>query len=802
MDTHALERLDFPRVRELLAGFALSSLGRGLAGAIGPTARSALVHRWHQQVRELFRLRGQRGLPPFAGITDVRELIKRCAPPLQVSTEEIARIGDTLGGTHEVASYLANLPEDFPELRHLAGRIGDFGSIRERIRNVIDERSQVRDDASPKLARIRREIEHAAGRVREVVRRLLKDAGVRQILQFPNATFHQDRLVLPVKTEHRGRIPGIIHRHSDSGATIYVEPAEAVELNNESIKLRAEEAEEIARLLWELAHEVYLNADAILKTLDALAVLDLLAAKLRFADAFGMRSPELTEAAVLNVREARHPLLLELVRQRRERGEPADGVVPIHYRLGEDFDLLVITGPNTGGKTVALKTVGLLTLMVQAGLPVPAGEGSTFGVFRDVFVDIGDEQSLQQSLSTFSAHLKQQLETLRKAGPQSLVLIDEIGAGTDPEEGAAIGRAILEELLQLQCRCVVTTHIGALKSFAYTTARAENASVEFDQQTLRPTYHLRIGEPGSSNAIAIAQRLGMPRKLVHAAERNLSRQARMLHAAIAGTAAAKREAEAAREAAHSARLHADRAETEAAAARQSLERKQAEFQEWVTRVVHLRAGDPVRVRGFDRDGRIVRLRIDLQRAEVDVGSFTVEVPLGDVLPPQAPVPPPRPPRPPPSRPVAPVAVSAEGPAAHAAATPEAAVATRSAAGAETLAADTDVAGAKAVAVRAEGAAPGAPRPASADGGELRRGREHRPSAQPDRPPRPPRPPPPIRSLSDAQVNELKAGDAVYVKRLHRRGRLVRLVPEKKLAVVNVGLFEAEVPYHGLAQPPE
>lgn len=759
MDAHALECLDFGRIRDLLAGYAMTGLGRGLAAAIRPVARPERIHRWLAQFRELQRLESQRGLPPLGGISDVRELVHRCAPPLRVTVEDIARIGSTLAGTHAVARYLADLPEDCPELRHLAERIGDFHTIAGRIAAVVDERGQVRDDASPKLARIRGEIQRVAAQIREVVGRLLHDPQVRRLLQYANHTFHGDRMVLPVKMEYRGRLPGIIHRSSDSGATIYVEPAEAVELNNQISNLRGEEAEEINRLLWDLAHEVYINAQAIVRTLDTLAVLDLVIAKVRFARDYDLRCPEVCEEPVLSVRQARHPLLLELARRHAARGEPGEPVVPISFRLGEDFDLLIITGPNTGGKTVTLKTIGLLTLMLQAGVPVPVGDGSRMGLFRDVLIDVGDEQSMQQSLSTFSAHLRRQMEMLQKAGPHTLLLIDELGAGTDPDEGAAIGQAILDELLACRCRCVATTHIGALKSFPLTRPRAENACVEFDVETLRPTYHLRIGEPGASNALAIAQRLGMPRRLIAAARRNLSGRARAFQAAMEGTAAAKRQAEQARAAAEDARITAEKARGDARAARAALEQQAAEFRAWIQRVVHLQPGDPVRVRGFDRDGRIVRVRLDQQRAEVDVGSFAVEVPLGDVLPPQTPAPPPRAPRPPRT------AAAASGPAAA----PEPASVARA---------------------RVDEHRKGPPPPRREPSAPARRD-----SARDGA--REPRAHPPVPSLTDEQAAALQPGDRVYAKRFHREGTVVRVTPAKRLAVVSVGLLEVELPFDGL-----
>ncbi len=750
MDDHSLERLDFFRVREIVARYALTGLGRSLTANIHPVSRLPLVKRWLAQVVELQRLVEDRGMPPLGGITDVREVVQRCAPPLRVTVEEVAQVGTTLAGTHHVAEYLRDLPEDFPELRHLADRVGDFRTIADRIGAVIDERGQVRDDASHKLRRVRAEIGDAVRQIDQTVARILREPSVRRLLQYANHTFHGDRLVVPLRTEYRGRLPGIVHRVSDSGATLYVEPAEVVELNNRISNLRSEEQEEVGRLLWDLAHEIHLNGREIHKTLETLGVLDLIVAKLRFARDFEARCPQIGDDGTLSVREARHPLLLELARQRQAAGESPGEVVPIDYRLGVDFNLLIVTGPNTGGKTVTLKTVGLLSLMVQAGIPVPVAAGSELGVFSTVLIDVGDEQSMQQSLSTFSAHLTRLVAMLQHAGPRSLLLIDELGAGTDPDEGAALGRAIMDELLRLHCRSIVTTHLGALKGFALTREGAENACVEFDVQTLRPTYHLVLGEPGSSNAIDIAGRLGMPRRLVNAAYRNLSHKARALHSAIEGTRVVKRQAEHARREAETAKLQADRKVEEADAARTQLERQQADFHQWVQRVVHLQSGDPVRVRDFDRDGKIIRLRLDQQRAEVDVGAFSVEVPLGDVLPPQTPAPPAKP------RPMLPP-TPVRRPKQH-----------------------------------SQPARPNVPTGGPQTG------------TGPASPPQPaePAPRPALPSLTHEQAAGLRPFDPVYVQRFHREGRVVRLALTKKLAVVNMGLLEVEVPFDGLAMAPK
>ena len=273
MDQHSLECLDFFRIRDLLADYAMTGLGRSLAVGIHPVTRVGLVQRWLAQVGELQRMIEERGVPPFGGISDIREVVQRCAPPLRVTVDEVARVGTTLLGTHAMTQYLRELPESYPELRHLAERIGDFRTIAERIGAVIDERGQVRDTASPKLQRVRAEIAEATRQIDQVVARILREPDVRRLLQYPNHTFHGDRIVVPLRTEYRGRLPGIVHRASDSGATLYVEPGEVVELNNRISNLRSEEQEEVGRLLWDLAHEIHLNGREIHKTLETLAVL-------------------------------------------------------------------------------------------------------------------------------------------------------------------------------------------------------------------------------------------------------------------------------------------------------------------------------------------------------------------------------------------------------------------------------------------------------------------------------------------------------------------------------------------------
>jgi DNA mismatch repair protein MutS2 len=660
MDSHTLDRLEFDRVRQMLSECAGSSLGRKLALKLKPASRGDLVQLWLRQVAEMSAvssppLQGRDegpGLPPVGGLRDVRDMIRRAVPPAKLEPDDLAELASSIDAANAVFAWSRTLPDTCHELRELGSRLGDFKIISDHIHRIVDERGQIRDDATPRLARIRTAIRDAHARIQGVVDRLLRSPHVTKWLRYPEATFHNDRFVLPLAAEHRGRVRGIIHRTSDTGATLFVEPAEAVELNNAIVRLRQDETEEVGRILWELTHLIHLNSTELLRTFDTLAVLDLIATKVRFARKYHMTCPAVGEDKTLRLRNARHPLLLRMQEHEQERaasppldkgglggvavGSVTRAVVPIDVRLGEDFDLLVVTGPNTGGKTVAIKTVGLLAVMAQAGLPIPADEGSTLPIYDDVMIDVGDEQSLQQSLSTFSAHVAQLMRMLQKATRRSLVLIDELGAGTDPDEGAAIGRAIVEDLLRVGCHGMVTTHLGVLKSVAFTHPRADNAAVEFDVASLQPTYRLIIGEPGNSNAITIAERLGMPRRIVEAARGHLSQQGRALHKAIAGTLDTRRRAEQARNEAEAAQREAQQAREAMERQKTELERQRAEFANWTRAIAQLRPGDAVHVRRFDREGTLVRMQLHKQTAVVCVGAIEMEVPLTElqILPPR------------------------------------------------------------------------------------------------------------------------------------------------------------------------
>jgi len=630
VDGHTLEKLEFDAVRRLLAAQARTALGRGLAERIAPAPRAREAQHWLAQLRQLMDLMAARGMPPFAGVRDIRAMIRRSAPPSPLEPGDFGAIGETLTGLAALRRYFADLPESADRLRPLSERLGDFSEVADRIREVIDDAGAVRDDASDKLRKIRIDIARGTEEVRRVFDRLLRQPDVTRWLQYANATFHNDRMVLPLRAEQRGRVPGIIHRTSDSGQTLFVEPSAAVALNNALIELRQEESREISRLLWQLALAVHAQEREILRTLDAAAVIDLNVAKARLAAAFDMTLPAVQEGGPLRLTRARHPLLLAMRSDAGGLDAALQAVVPADIRLGDDFDLLVVTGPNTGGKTAALKTVGLLSLMALSGMPVPAASGATVPMMDDILIDVGDEQSLQQSLSTFSAHLARVQEVLSRATRDTLVLLDELGAGTDPDEGAALGHAVIEELLSRGCRTIVTTHLGALKAIAFQQPRAENAAVQFDVETLRPTYELRIGEPGESNAIKVARRLGLPDPILRRADELLAGQQRILSKAIEGTLEVRRRAEETRRAAEEAARRSDLQAEELRRQTAALEEESRRFARWMERVKSLRPGDRVRLTRFDREGTIVRVKLAHQQAVVSVGAMEYDVPFTEI----------------------------------------------------------------------------------------------------------------------------------------------------------------------------
>src|SRR5581483_8211644 len=506
----------------------------------------------------------------------------------------------------------------------------------------IDSRGHVLDMASRDLAAVRQKLFDLDEKVKAEIRRLLRDPELRRILSYPNATIHGDHYVLPVAVNHRHKVHGVVHRMSGTGETVFIEPASIAGLSAERVTLKADEDREVKRVLRRLSGEVGRVAKPLCYALDVIAKLDLVTAKARYSRDYDMYPPDVNTDGRLWLRSARHPLLEHLFRNEsppspdqptttNNQPPTTRRVVPIDVRLGIGFNLLVITGPNTGGKTVALKTTGLLCLMAQCGMHIPAAEGSTVPVFRHILADIGDEQSLEQSLSTFSSHVSRIASIFAQADANTLVLLDELGAGTDPTEGAALGRAILDQLDKIGCRAIVTTHLGDLKTYAFHNDRAENGAVEFDAETLRPTYRLLIGQFGMSNALKIARRLKLPKELLKRAHRYLRRR-RGKAPELARLQQLREEAEKTREAALAAAHEAAREREEYERKRAELEREVREAAELRERRLRLQPNDLVRVTRFDKTGRVVRVNPQKLTVMVSVGLGQWEVPFDEVFP--------------------------------------------------------------------------------------------------------------------------------------------------------------------------
>lgn len=507
MNAHSLRVLEFHSVRALLAEQATSVLGRERAQALAPSCDAEQVLRWQAETAEAARLLDQTGQVPLGAIRDIRESLRVATIEGLLEPTALLAVADTVAAGRSLRGYLLKHAEVAPALAELAARITDFSGIENAIHAAINPNSEVRDDASAALLRLRKEAKTVHGRIMERLQSIIRSAQYREMIQEPIITVRDDRYCIPVKSEFRTPFGGLVHDQSSSGATVFMEPTSVVEMGNELRQLQIRERQEVERILRELTSRVGQAAPTLWETLEALAEVDFIVARARLGHTLRASAPQVLPDGPLELFRARHPLL---------KGD----VVPIDVRLGDPHQLVVITGPNTGGKTVSLKTVGLLALMAQSGLQIPAESGSTVPVFAGVFADIGDEQSIQQSLSTFSGHITNIVTILQgvEAGAgRSLVLLDELGAGTDPTEGAALAKSILAHLQERGVRCIATTHYGELKEFAYTRTGVENASVEFDLETLRPTYRLLTGIPGSSNAFTIAARLGMPAAIVEAA---------------------------------------------------------------------------------------------------------------------------------------------------------------------------------------------------------------------------------------------------------------------------------------------
>ena len=525
-----LKTLEYDKIRAMVAARTQCCTGRELAEAMEPVFTGGEAASQMALTAEAEKLLIRTGRSPVEGFPDMRGCLKRIHAALYLSPGELLGVARCLKAIRLCKETL-EAAEDCPLLGNLAQWLQAHRSIEEEIGRCIAGEEEISDGASPALLRIRRSMRIANDRVRERLGNMIRSATFQKYLQEPLVTIRNGRFVLPVKQEYRQNVPGLIHDQSGSGATLFIEPTAVVELGNEYKKLLGEEEEEIQRILSELTALCAPYSQDILEGLGILGQVDLAFAKARLGREMEGVQPEMDQQGFLRIIKGRHPLI------------PKEQVVPIDVWLGDEFTTLIITGPNTGGKTVTLKTVGLFALMAQSGLFIPAQTGSRLPVFQAVYGDIGDEQSIEQSLSTFSSHMTNIVDILKQADEGSLVLLDELGAGTDPVEGAALAMSILEELHSRGCRTVATTHYSEIKAFALTRAGMENASMEFDVDRLCPTYRLFIGIPGKSNAFEISKRLGMEERLIEKAREYLKNEDVKFEDVISGAEAQRRQAE-------------------------------------------------------------------------------------------------------------------------------------------------------------------------------------------------------------------------------------------------------------------
>ena len=506
----SVRTLELPRVLELLAEQAVCAEAKERALRVRPETEPEEVLRLLDQTDAARQMIGLHGSPSFDRVKPVAEALDRADRGGTLNTRELLTIAGLLTAARRAKEYFNDKTGEHTAIDHLFLSLHGNRTLEERLKRAIPDEDTIADAASAELADIRRHMRAAQAKSRQILQKIISSPSYGKILQETIITQRDGRFVVPVKAEHKGDLPGLVHDISSSGATLFVEPIGVVQANNEYVELEAKEQKEIDRILAEFSAEAAAHRESIQWDYDALVHLDLIFARGQLSYKMDGVRPDIRRDGQIHLRKARHPLL-----------DPKKAV-PIDIELGGIFDTLVITGPNTGGKTVSLKTLGLLTLMVQCGLHIPVGDRSTISVYERVLADIGDEQSIEQSLSTFSAHMVNIVAILAEADRRSLILFDELGAGTDPVEGAALAIAVIQHVRRLGARVAATTHYAELKTFAMTTEGVENASCEFDVETLRPTYRLLIGIPGKSNAFAISRRLGLPETVINAAREQLS----------------------------------------------------------------------------------------------------------------------------------------------------------------------------------------------------------------------------------------------------------------------------------------
>ncbi|ATF12235.1 endonuclease MutS2 [Brevibacillus sp. HB1.2] len=562
MEQRVLRTLEYDKIVALLIDKASCTYGKEKASELIPFLRLDEVITAQQGTEQAATVLRLKGSVPLGGIRDIRGPVQRARLNAMLAPMELLDIASTVMAGRRLKTFLLDMCEDheLPLLQQQAERIEGLRELETEIRRCVDENGDILDSASLELRQVRQEIRQLESRIREKLDQMTRSSTYQKMLMENIVTIRGDRFVIPVKQEYRSVFGGIVHDQSASGATLFIEPEVIVEMNNKLRELRLREEREVERILYVLTEQVSFAVEALIENTEALTELDFMFAKAQLAWSMKAICPRINDRGYVNMRKARHPLI------------PREVVVPVDVELGGEYQAIVVTGPNTGGKTVSLKTIGLLSLMTMAGLHIPAEEESEMTVFSSVFADIGDEQSIEQSLSTFSSHMTNIIQILAKMDDKSLVLFDELGAGTDPTEGAALAMSIIDHVIDSGARLVATTHYSELKAYAYDRPEVINASVEFDVQTLRPTYRLLIGVPGRSNAFAIARRLGLPEHIIDVARGSISEEDNQVESMIASLERNRKSAEADRLAAKAAREESEEL-------RRQLEEERAQFAE-------------------------------------------------------------------------------------------------------------------------------------------------------------------------------------------------------------------------------
>ena len=548
MQERALKVLEFNKVKDQLLDYVSSEVGRRKAERIQPSTDYETVVRLQEETDEAATVLRIKGNIPLGGIFDIKPHAKRAIIGGMLSPHELMQVASTVHASRQMKRFIQEFSEEeneIPILMAYSEEIIVLADLETSIRNAIDENGEVLDSASETLRSLRVQLRTREARVRERLESMIRSSNAQKMLSDAIITIRNDRFVIPVKQEYRGNYGGIIHDQSSSGQTLFIEPQSVVQLNNELQSIKVKEQQEIEKILIALSAYTSEFKEELETIVDVLAQIDFMFAKARYAKKIKGSKPKVNDEGRISLFKARHPLI------------PIDEVVANDIAIGDTYTSIVITGPNTGGKTVTLKTVGLCTLMAQAGLQIPALDGSEIAVFDAVYADIGDEQSIEQSLSTFSSHMVNIVDILEKAQYNSLVLFDELGAGTDPQEGAALAISILDEVNKRGTRVIATTHYPELKAYGYNREGVINASVEFDIETLSPTYKLLIGVPGRSNAFEISKRLGLKEDVINVAKSYISADSNQVENMIASLEESRKQAETDREEANELLKNAD-----------------------------------------------------------------------------------------------------------------------------------------------------------------------------------------------------------------------------------------------------